>query len=247
MLIIAHRGYSARHPENSIAAFEAAIAAGADFIETDVRLTRDGVAVCWHDADLKRLAGRDEAIADLTHEALAALLTAHGRSVLELDAVLALASGRARVMLDVKVKSDEMTAAILAALEARHMRAHAVYGVRDPAQYPALRRAGPDLALLAMPPDPERLPDFVREGVTAVRLWEHEVTPARVARIRAAHCDVWVTAGLKPEGEAPGEITDARLQTLHALMVNAVLVNDPQRAAIVVGACDAERYRSLNT
>jgi glycerophosphoryl diester phosphodiesterase len=247
MLIIAHRGYSARHPENGTAAFEAAIAAGADFIETDVRLTRDGVAVCWHDPDLERLAGRAEAIADLTHEALAALLAEHGRSILELDAVLALASGRARVMLDVKVRTDEMAAAILAALDARNLRADAVYGVREPAQYPALRRAAPDLALLAMPSDPELLPDFVREGVTAVRLWEHEVTPARIARIRAARCDVWVTAGLKAEGEAPGEITAARLAKLHALGVNAVLVNDPQRAAIAVGACDAERHRSMPT
>ena len=45
MLIVAHRGYSAGHPENSVAAFEAAIAAGAAYIETDVRLTRDGIAV----------------------------------------------------------------------------------------------------------------------------------------------------------------------------------------------------------
>lgn len=245
MLIIAHRGYSARHPENGTAAFEAAIAAGADFIETDVRLTRDGVPVCWHDPDLKRLAGRDESIADLTHDALCALLAEHGRSVLALDAVLALASGRVRVMLDVKVRTDEMAAAILAALDARRMRPATVYGVREPAQYPALRRAAPDLALLAMPSAPERLPEFVGAGVTAVRLWEHEVTTARIARIRAAHCEVWVTAGLKAEGEAPGEITAVRLGALYALKVNAVLVNDPQRAAITVGACDAERRRSL--
>ena len=42
MIVIAHRGYSAKAPENTMAAFELALAAGADGIELDVHLTRDG-------------------------------------------------------------------------------------------------------------------------------------------------------------------------------------------------------------
>lgn len=44
-------------PENSVTAVEAALAAGADGVEVDVRLTRDGVAVCVYDVDLWRVAG----------------------------------------------------------------------------------------------------------------------------------------------------------------------------------------------
>lgn len=51
-LIVAHRGASATEPENTLAAFEAALAAGADAIELDVRLTSDGVPVVMHDADV---------------------------------------------------------------------------------------------------------------------------------------------------------------------------------------------------
>lgn len=47
--ISAHRGVTARHPENSIGAFEAAIDAGADMIETDLRRTADGRLVLHHD------------------------------------------------------------------------------------------------------------------------------------------------------------------------------------------------------
>lgn len=50
-LVVAHRGASATEPDNTLAAFEAAIAAGADAIELDVRLTSDGVPVVLHDAD----------------------------------------------------------------------------------------------------------------------------------------------------------------------------------------------------
>jgi len=48
-LVIAHRGASATHPENTIAAFKAAARAGADAVELDVRLTADGVPVVLHD------------------------------------------------------------------------------------------------------------------------------------------------------------------------------------------------------
>lgn len=45
---IGHRGYSAAFPENSMAAFQGAVAAGADAIETDLHLSRDGVVVLSH-------------------------------------------------------------------------------------------------------------------------------------------------------------------------------------------------------
>jgi glycerophosphoryl diester phosphodiesterase len=51
-LVVAHRGASAREPENTLAAFEAALRDGADVIELDVRLTADGVPVILHDPDV---------------------------------------------------------------------------------------------------------------------------------------------------------------------------------------------------
>ena len=65
-LIIAHRGASAFAPENTLAAFKKAIENGAQGVEFDVRLTSDGEAVVFHDADLKRIAGRDEKIINLS-------------------------------------------------------------------------------------------------------------------------------------------------------------------------------------
>ncbi|MBI2050227.1 MAG: glycerophosphodiester phosphodiesterase [Parcubacteria group bacterium] len=48
-MIISHRGYAKEHPENTFAAFDAAFSAGADAIETDVRIAGDGQAVVSHD------------------------------------------------------------------------------------------------------------------------------------------------------------------------------------------------------
>ncbi|MFT3743653.1 MAG: glycerophosphodiester phosphodiesterase family protein [Pyrinomonadaceae bacterium] len=65
-LIIAHRGDSSHAPENTLAAFQMAIDKGADGVEFDVRLSKDGVPVVIHDANLKRTGGRGEKVADLT-------------------------------------------------------------------------------------------------------------------------------------------------------------------------------------
>ncbi|NOR20819.1 MAG: hypothetical protein GQ538_12110 [Xanthomonadales bacterium] len=54
-IVIAHRGASADAPENTLAAMELAIKAGADFVEIDVQETRDGEVVVIHDSDLKKI------------------------------------------------------------------------------------------------------------------------------------------------------------------------------------------------
>lgn len=64
-LIIAHRGASALAPENTLAAFQKAILAGAEGIEFDVRLAKDGVPVIFHDPGLKRICRCDGRVSDL--------------------------------------------------------------------------------------------------------------------------------------------------------------------------------------
>lgn len=69
-LIIAHRGASTVAPENTIASLRKAIDSGADGVEFDVRLSKDGVPVVIHDATLLRTACMNERVADLTAEQL---------------------------------------------------------------------------------------------------------------------------------------------------------------------------------
>jgi glycerophosphoryl diester phosphodiesterase len=65
-MVVAHRGASVEQPENTIEAFEAAIAARADAVEFDVRMTADGVAVVMHDADVSRTTGGTGLVPELT-------------------------------------------------------------------------------------------------------------------------------------------------------------------------------------
>jgi glycerophosphoryl diester phosphodiesterase len=52
--LIAHRGASGDAPEHTVAAYELAIKQGADFVEPDLQMTKDGVLVCMHDTTLER-------------------------------------------------------------------------------------------------------------------------------------------------------------------------------------------------
>ncbi len=66
MLVFAHRGHHVVFPQNTLQAFDAALRIGADGIETDVRLSRDGVPVLFHDAQV-----RGRPIAELTRNDIA--------------------------------------------------------------------------------------------------------------------------------------------------------------------------------
>jgi glycerophosphoryl diester phosphodiesterase len=72
-LIIGHRGASALAPENTLFAFAKAIEDGAEGLEFDVRLSRDGVPVVIHDETLLRTAGVNALVSDLTADELSRL------------------------------------------------------------------------------------------------------------------------------------------------------------------------------
>ncbi|HEY8439746.1 MAG TPA: glycerophosphodiester phosphodiesterase [Candidatus Limnocylindrales bacterium] len=112
MLRLAHRGDWRRAPENTIPAFLAALAIpGCDGVELDVRLSRDGVAVCNHDETLKRVHGVDRRVDEVTADELETL------GVPTLAAALEAIPRRA--FLDVELKGDPGRAAFEALVAGR--------------------------------------------------------------------------------------------------------------------------------
>jgi glycerophosphoryl diester phosphodiesterase len=72
-LVVGHRGVPRLHQENTLAGFRRAAELGIPAVELDVRLTRDGHAVVFHDPDLHRLTGTPRNVSDLTWDELSKL------------------------------------------------------------------------------------------------------------------------------------------------------------------------------
>jgi len=64
--VVAHRGASADQPEHTLAAYELALQEGADGVECDVRLTRDGHLVCVHDRTVERTSNGTGVVSEMT-------------------------------------------------------------------------------------------------------------------------------------------------------------------------------------
>lgn len=107
--IIGHRGAGGVAPENTRAAIERAISAGAQWVEIDVQETADGEVVVIHDSDLMKLAGVDLKVWDATVEEITAVdigssfdPTFHDERVPTLGEVLDLCKGRIGLLIELK-------------------------------------------------------------------------------------------------------------------------------------------------
>ena len=124
-LVIAHRGDSARRPENTLASFASALEVGAEIVELDVHLTRDGEVVVIHDPTVDRTTDGTGRIADLTLAELRRVSAGYparfgdeyrGERIPTLSEVLGLVRDRALAMIEVKY--DAVTADAEGGIEA---------------------------------------------------------------------------------------------------------------------------------
>ncbi len=105
-LVVAHRGASLAYPENTLEAFEAAVAAGADVVELDVRMTADDVPVILHDLDVGVTTDGQGFVHTLTLSEVKRLDASRGRgprtTVPTLDEAIEVLAGRAGINIEIK-------------------------------------------------------------------------------------------------------------------------------------------------
>jgi glycerophosphoryl diester phosphodiesterase len=152
-LVIAHRGASGSLPENTLPAFELAVAQGADMIEIDLHRSRDRETVVTHDDDLARIGGRGE-VADVDAAEIRALDAGGGAAVPTLDEVLDAFGGRVPFNLELKrgkrQRYDDLEAAALVAVRRRGLLASTLFSSFDDPTLAELRSQSPEarIALL---------------------------------------------------------------------------------------------------
>jgi glycerophosphoryl diester phosphodiesterase len=191
-LVIAHRGSSGERPENTLPAYELAVAQRADMIEIDLHRTRDGAIVIYHDEELAALGGRGE-IADATLAEVRALDAGEGLRVPTLDEVLE-GFGR-RIPFNLELKQslrgpyEGLEDLTLQRVEAMGILDQTLFSSFYDPVLEVLRRRSPKarIGVLVSGRAPEGWRERARRfGAEAVHFWVGLATPEAIA---AAHGD----------------------------------------------------------
>jgi len=212
-LFAAHRGGAALWPENSLDAFRNALALGADFLELDVHLSRDGEVMVIHDATLDRTTDGSGPVRERTAAELRALhLKDRGGAptaepVPTLDEVVALAAAGQRQML-LEIKTDDrkrrypgIEEKVMAVLDRHRFTSFAIVMAFERETWRRVREIRPDAragalysarALPAAAIEPE-LQALRQAGIGFVGLEQRLVTAdvARQARLVGLTLGVW--------------------------------------------------------
>ncbi len=161
-LLAAHRGGALLWPENSLLAFRNAMALGADFIEFDVHLSKDGEVVVIHDATLDRTTTGSGPVKDRTVAEIKALRlkdrsgAVTGETVPTLDEVAAVAArGKRRMLLEIKVDASKarypgIEEKVLAILDRHAIAASTVVMSFEAPTWRRVRELRPDIATCAL-------------------------------------------------------------------------------------------------
>jgi len=224
-LVGAHRGASMQAAENTAAAFETAIAAGADFVETDLRLTRDGLPIAFHDPDLRRLFGDARSVAEAD---LQELRTLHP-PLMTIAEVVDLVGERASILLDTKIMELEELRHAAGLLAPRLRGGRVAIGVRSLAVLDIVRQELPYCPTLGLFADASDYLGLAARGGTWARLWEPDATADAISVLQEHGLKVVVMTGRPADGSV-GLIEPGPLQELLCRRPHAVMLNDPALA-----------------
>ena len=164
--VIAHRAGRGIMPENTLSAIRNAIRLGVDYVELDIRATRDGQLVIMHDGKVDRTTNGTGAVKDLDFAAIRALNAGQkfdaiykGEQVPTFDEVLALCRGRTHIYVDHK---EAPIPQMLAAIKAQGME-HEVVIYNGPGALKEWKKAAPHIPVMPSLPTVYRKPGGVAE------------------------------------------------------------------------------------
>lgn len=216
-LLLGHRGARRYKPENTLAAFDLALAHGCDGFEFDVRVTSDNHAVICHDPEYD---GFPVANTPYSHPAMGELL--------ELESVIALYRGS---FLDIELKVKEAVPHVAAAALKHRLKDWFVASSFLPDALRDLCAADPTVPLGLIADDPQLLGQWKTLAVAYVFPQEQLLTPALLAELQAAGKKV-----------VPWTVNEAaRIRELLRMGVDGVISDDTALLKQVADAIAAEQ------
>ncbi len=168
IVVIAHRGNHVKVPENTIASTKEAVRVGADYVEVDLRTTKDGYLVALHDQTVDRTTNGVGKISELNWSEVKKLKAFNDNKnthrIPKFDAVLEACQGEINIYLDFK---DGDVVETWRQIKAAGMENQVIVYLNKPEQYVAWRKVAPQVPLMSSLPDKikstEQFEEFLKE------------------------------------------------------------------------------------
>lgn len=210
LLVIAHRGNHVKVPENTLASFKEAIKAGADYVEVDLRTSKDGRLVVMHDATVDRTTNGKGKVSDLTFEEIKKLEVFNqnkkNHRVPEFGEVLKLCKGKINIYLDFK---EADVAETLKQIKEAGMEKQVVVFINKIPQYKKWRELAPDMPLMTSLFDEIKNGDQLRVFLGQVKIEVLDNVQDREMVKAAAENGVGVWLDVQDPAEGPTSWKDA--------------------------------------
>lgn len=206
--VIAHRGDHVKYPENTMAAYRQAITDGADYVEIDLRTTKDGRLISLHNESVDRMTNGTGLVKDLTFDAIKKLSVKSedtsqsvNYTIPGFEEILKLCKNKIYIYIDFK---DADPAVAFALLKQFGMEKQVLVYINNPAQFTAWRSAAPKIPLMVS------LPGDVTDSVAMLSFIEltkpdlldgnyKQYTTQLTAIAQSYHLPVW------PDGQSHTE------------------------------------------
>jgi len=205
--IIAHRGSHLQVPENTLAAYEMAIAEGADYVEVDLRTTKDGKLIVLHDESVKKMTGKDALIQNLNFDEIKNLKIApvapgdtKTYSIPTFESVLALCKGKINIYLDFKEANVAQTYKLI---RQAGMQNNVVVYLNKKDQYGQWKKVAPAMPLMASLPENSTasgIKDFLSK--TPVDVVDNAQDTSLINILHNNHVEIWLDVQSRDENPA---------------------------------------------
>ncbi|QRR04258.1 glycerophosphodiester phosphodiesterase family protein [Dyadobacter sandarakinus] len=204
-VVIAHRGNHVNAPENTLASTREAISCGADYVEVDLRTSKDGHLIAMHDGKVDRTTNGTGKVADLTWQELESLQVFNRNKrthrIPQFRDILALCKGKINIYLDFK---EADVAEAWKEIKAAGMEHQIVVYLNKEEQYKKWKEAAPDMPLMTSLPkevtNKAQLDAFL--GHMHIQVLDNMTDPELLKAAHEHGVSVWLDVQSPDEGPA---------------------------------------------
>lgn len=229
VFVVAHRGLAPGYPENTLPAFRHALMIGVDYIEVDLRMTKDGIPVIMHDDTVDRTTDGHGDVGTFTLSDIKKLDAGvrmgpefAETQVPTLEETLALITSlKGKLLLDIKSSSDLDCEKVVRLIERHNAVKDVIVGARSVEDVKRFRSLNADIRILGFIPGIRDIKKFVAADADFIRLWLRWIRayPPIMKQARQYKKPVWITSG--PAGRD-------ELAELIELGANGILTDLPE-------------------